>query len=1631
MQRKELSFEKIKRFVLRVERVIMTIHHRPRRDALFVRVVSMCFGLFTLLALCGCLGGGGSGSGTAGTGTLEDTASIERTVGEFLAALRNPSSSLPASFLSQRFQSLSGVGGFTTLQIRSFGTDIANPADDDFLLFVVDIAKIVYLSGTLAQVPASTQFPDGQRLQLVFSLVKEDTRWLIDFIEIAPFDETASQMSDNPANSAALWPLGPGNRWRYLETTAGTANTATTARFRQFALASFKQTTSDGLAYYDMPQLAFTGRFEQTSAVFGLDSSSLEFAKDPGNPEFTDGGFFPLSVATPAAPIWNLLDPSGNGTFQLANALGIWLNPPGAPVTTPWWKLSGLLAIPGARLTQTLSLSDAGGSQRDVELKALVMPSVVQTLPWMTARATRIDVCATVAGTGETGLSTLLFIPGLGPSAYGAYDNATRRLTRVGYLLEADVNGRTYRSTKPAQATETLSLLTTQPIDGAVGIPSFTPLLMTFDASLEPTSVASQVTAVSGSTVLSGILTASDTILRFAPLSGWPAGQRIDVTIGTGVRSLTGLTLPAPLGFGFTTALPGSPIAVPDAYLLLEDTPLTVTVASGVLANDVSPEGQALQAMAGSAPAHASMTLNPNGSLSCQPEADYFGTDTFTYQAQDSFGSRSATGTVTLDIVPVNDPPILIAGTPPVASQDTGLQLLSGWATLSPGPANEASQTLQITLTASPATLLTTLYLSPSGDLSFAPASGASGIATVTTVLRDSGGTANGGIDTRMATFTVSVQPISVPASPSPQILSIAPSIGTNTAPLTPVILTGTGFQTGATVHLASASFVPVQGTGVSVTASTSLTCTLDLTGLATGTWDIGVTNPDGKMGTGANLLTIVAPIVPPSVTAIAPTAAPASGTAVLSITGTGFQPSVLFRLTMPGQTPISSLLSTNTTSLATASFDLAGVITGSWFLEAVNPDGGSATTSIAFAVTTPISSPVISAIAPASASASGSVTLNVAGSGFLDGAAFRLTQTGQTPINSDTSTNTASLATASFTLTGAPTGSWYLEVINPDSGSYTSSLPFSITVPPPSAPIVAVVSPTYATNTAPIQLTVTGSNFYGAPTVRLSHPTLATLTAVPDSVTPSSLLVTFDLTSVPSGTRILTVANPDGQVSSDGVPLDVNDPLPPAIVSAFSPLSARGETTTTITVLGDNLAATTSVRLVATGQADIPGTSVTVSGSTTLTATFDLTGAATGTWSLVLLNTGAVETVASTAFTVARPFPVITSVTPTGAPNTGITNLTLAGNYFTYGMKAVLIGSAGERFDEIYHWNSVFNGSTYSCSFDLAGKPLQTMSVYVFTYDFDESYNPIDEASNAVPLPFEVRSLASPTITSLSVDQRPLDYESNNITLDLYGSDFVSGASVQFYTTGATDTPTVYFNSSQNLHVAFIPSIAPPATYSIRVINPSGDVATYPGTFFFEPPPPLPTITAITPNVIWNDAGKVNLQVDGTGFADTPYTSAEFATGSYSAGIEGKTTFESSTRVYVEFNFNYFQPATWTLQMRNPYQYPANPASFTVLASAPTITSVEPASGASNLNVAVSIYGTNLFGYPPPNIRLASAGYADIPANSVNDYGTTRVDCAFDLSSYYPATGTWDLLFTNFDGRTASAPFLITDPLP
>lgn len=197
------------------------------------------------------------------------------------------------------------------------------------------------------------------------------------------------------------------------------------------------------------------------------------------------------------------------------------------------------------------------------------------------------------------------------------------------------------------------------------------------------------------------------------------------------------------------------------------------TTTVNLSADDEDPEvDQALTFIVTDHPLHGTLS-GPNisvGQAVYTPTAGYVGPDSFSFIAvDDNLAGRppslmSAEATVGITVREVNDPPSFTAGPDQTVNEGAGLQTIANWTTnISPGPPNEAGQTLTFHLTTDNDSLFATVPSidATTGTLTYAAADDAFGVANVTVRLQDDGGTADGGNDTSPPeTFVITVNSV-------------------------------------------------------------------------------------------------------------------------------------------------------------------------------------------------------------------------------------------------------------------------------------------------------------------------------------------------------------------------------------------------------------------------------------------------------------------------------------------------------------------------------------------------------------------------------------------------------------------------------------------------------------------------------------------------------------------------------------------------------------------------------------------------------------------------------------------------------------------------------------------------------
>ncbi len=164
-------------------------------------------------------------------------------------------------------------------------------------------------------------------------------------------------------------------------------------------------------------------------------------------------------------------------------------------------------------------------------------------------------------------------------------------------------------------------------------------------------------------------------------------------------------------------------------------------------------------------------TVDLAGNLSFRPAANTSGMALVTVIAQDNGGTANGGVDTSLGlsflitVTAVNDAPVVTLASNVVVLEDSGAASLAGFASFSPGPADESGQTLvgHVLANNNNGLFSTQPAIDAAGVLSFTPAPNANGAATVTVVSQDSGGTANSGVDKTTNTFTLTVVAVNDP----------------------------------------------------------------------------------------------------------------------------------------------------------------------------------------------------------------------------------------------------------------------------------------------------------------------------------------------------------------------------------------------------------------------------------------------------------------------------------------------------------------------------------------------------------------------------------------------------------------------------------------------------------------------------------------------------------------------------------------------------------------------------------------------------------------------------------------------------------------------------------------------------
>ncbi len=800
------------------------------------------------------------------------------------------------------------------------------------------------------------------------------------------------------------------------------------------------------------------------------------------------------------------------------------------------------------------------------------------------------------------------------------------------------------------------------------------------------------------------------------------------------------------------------------------------------------------------------------------------------------------------------------------------------------------------------------------------------------------------------------------------QVASLTPGSGYNTGLVTITDLRGAGFVAGSTVALTRAGETAIAATGVSVVSSAQIACVFNLSGKATGYWNIVVTT-----GSLSQTLASAFEIRLMEITSVAPYAGYNTGpVSITDLHGAGFVAGSTVALTRVGETAIAATgVSLVNSNQITCAFNLLGKATGYWDI-VVTTGSLSQTLNNGFNVRLM----EVTSLTPYEGYNTGPVIItNLSGAGFVAGSTVALTRAGETAIAATGVSVNSNQITCAFDLLGKATGYWNI-VVTTGAFSQTLSNCFNIRLMQ-----ITSVTPYTGYNTGPVSITdLHGAGFVAGSTVALTRAGETAIAATGVSVNSNQITCAFDLLGKATGYwNIVVTTGAFSQTLNNGFNVSLMQ------VASVTPYAGYNIGPVSITDLhGAGFVAGSTVALTRAGETAIAATSISVVNSNQITCAFDLLGKATGYWDIVV-TTGAFSRTLASAFEVRLM--EITSLTPYAGYNTGPVSITdLHGAGFVAG-STVALTRAGET--DISATGVSLAGSTQiACAFNLLGKATGYWDIVVTTGAF----------SRTLASAFEIRLMR---VTSVTPDA---GYNTGPISItNLSGAGFVAGSTVALTRAGETDISATSVNVIASTQITCAFDLLGKATGYWNIVVTTGAFSqTLTNTFEVR----LMQVTSVTPDTGYNTGPVSITDLHGAGFV-AGSTVALTRAGETDISATSVNVI-ASTRIACAFNLLGKATGYWDIVVTTGAFSRTLNSGFNI--SLMQVVSVTPGYGYNTGPVSI----TNLSGagfVAGSTVALARAGETAIAATSVNMIASTQIACAFNLLG--KATGYWDIVVT------------------
>ncbi len=715
-----------------------------------------------------------------------------------------------------------------------------------------------------------------------------------------------------------------------------------------------------------------------------------------------------------------------------------------------------------------------------------------------------------------------------------------------------------------------------------------------------------------------------------------------------------------------------------------------------------------------------------------------------------------------------------------------------------------------------------------------------------------------------------------------------------------------------------------------------------------------------------------------PVLNSISPASVPSGTSLTVTLTGQNFAAPASIAvqglgITVSGVSVISATKITATFAVS------ASTVPGSYSVS-VTTSGG-----VSGGVPLQISSgvPVLKSVSPSSGAAGSSVGVTMTGANFAAPATVAvqgqgITVSGVTLIGPTTVTATFALAA------NAAPGSYSVSLMTP--AGTTGNVPFQVSSVGSRVPVLTSLSPPNGVVGSAVHVTLTGTGFTAATSLRLSGPG-ASIGGSAVVVSSTQITATFTLSATAVlGVHNVYVVDPAG--TSDILPFTVNSSASGPVFTSITPSAGTPGTAVNVTLAGSNFISGASLSIIGSG---VTASNVTVVSSTRITATLTVAGnAAPGSYPVSVTTTGGSS--GTMPFVVTAASPVLTSLSPaSGVAGTSI-GVTLAGSNFATGASINISGSGVTASNVV-----VVNGSQITATLVIAANAASgSYSVGV-----------VMSSGSSGTMPFIV-SAAPPILTSLSPAS---GVAGTSIGVTLAGSNFATGASINISGSGVTASNVVVVNSSQITSTLVIAPNAAPGSYSVGVVTSSGSSGAMP--FIVSAAPPI--LTSLSPA-----SG-----VAGTSIGVT-LAGSNFATGA-SINISGAGVTASNV---VVVNGSQITATLMIAANALSGSYPvavtttggsSGMVPFTVsLTSPPVLTSLTPASGVAGTSTSVTLSGSNFAAGSA--ISISGSG---LTAASVAVVNSSQITAALVISAN-AAPGPHGVQVTGTNGSTGQLTFTV-----